>query len=204
MTCTEGREPSGLAMESLSRFLGDIRRYPPAKSQMPDLLSDYNEFQKRYEAESDRAVAILAAAYLDSFLENYLRSTLVESKTTDKLFVGFGPLATFSGKSDVAFSIGLFPEHTHNDLGIVRKIRNAFAHDHVLTSFNDSPIRDYCANLSCAVGHKRSDGTLRKTHGAKSQYLNSVFWILIHMETEMQRKPRLQIPKFRFEEVVDE
>ena len=26
MTCTEGREPSGLAMESLSRVLGDVRR----------------------------------------------------------------------------------------------------------------------------------------------------------------------------------
>ena len=28
MTCTEGREPSGLAMENLSRVLGDVRRYP--------------------------------------------------------------------------------------------------------------------------------------------------------------------------------
>jgi len=28
MTCTEGREPSGLAMVSLSRVLGDVRRYP--------------------------------------------------------------------------------------------------------------------------------------------------------------------------------
>ena len=27
MTCTEGREPSGLAMVSLSRVLGDVRRY---------------------------------------------------------------------------------------------------------------------------------------------------------------------------------
>lgn len=28
MTSTEGREPSGLAMVSLSRVLGDVRRYP--------------------------------------------------------------------------------------------------------------------------------------------------------------------------------
>ena len=28
MTCTEGRELSGLAMASLSRVLGDVRRYP--------------------------------------------------------------------------------------------------------------------------------------------------------------------------------
>ncbi|TWT64942.1 hypothetical protein Pan14r_54440 [Crateriforma conspicua] len=27
MTCTEGREPSGLAMVSLSRVLGDVRCY---------------------------------------------------------------------------------------------------------------------------------------------------------------------------------
>jgi hypothetical protein len=27
MTSTEGREPSGLAVESLSRVLGDVRRY---------------------------------------------------------------------------------------------------------------------------------------------------------------------------------
>lgn len=27
MTSTEGREPSGLAMDTLSRVLGDVRRY---------------------------------------------------------------------------------------------------------------------------------------------------------------------------------
>lgn len=30
MTCTEGREPSGLAMVNLLRVLGDVRRYPNA------------------------------------------------------------------------------------------------------------------------------------------------------------------------------
>ena len=28
MTCTEGREPSGLEMVNLPRVLGDVRRYP--------------------------------------------------------------------------------------------------------------------------------------------------------------------------------
>ncbi len=29
MTFTEGREPTGLAMENLSRVLGDVQRSPP-------------------------------------------------------------------------------------------------------------------------------------------------------------------------------
>ncbi|TWU51523.1 hypothetical protein Poly59_31150 [Rubripirellula reticaptiva] len=34
MTCTEGREPSGLAKVSLSRVLGDVRRYRNDASQL--------------------------------------------------------------------------------------------------------------------------------------------------------------------------
>ena len=171
---------------------------------MPPSITAYNEFQSRYEGESERAVAILAAAYLESFLESYLKATFVDFQTIDNLFSGYGPLATFSSKTDIAFAIGLFPEHTYRDLGLIRKVRNSFAHDLQPLSFEDSPISDYCSNLSGAVGRERSDGSIRKVDGAKAQYLDAVFWSFQHMQTEMERKPRLKIPQFRFMEVVED
>jgi hypothetical protein len=57
----------------------------------------YQEFQKAYEGESDRSVAILASSYLENYLEEYLAKKFVDDKSVSNLFEGYGPLWTATG-----------------------------------------------------------------------------------------------------------
>ena len=78
-----------------------------------------------------------------------------------------------------------------------------FAHEAESLSFETNRIKDLCSNLWPAEGIPKSDGTKRITEGSKSQFLNSVFWCFLHIETELQRTSKLVIPKFHFMEVVE-
>ena len=160
----------------------------------------YHQFQESYSKESDRSVAILAAAYLEHCLEEYLRLRLVDDPSVKDLFSGFAPIATFSAKIDIAFAVGLLPPHIREDLRRIKKIRNLFAHDLDSLTFDAGPVRDICDKFSWP----RSDGTRRKAPTARAQFLNAVFWCLLHIYTERDRTSRLPLPKFHFEEVVED
>jgi DNA-binding MltR family transcriptional regulator len=87
--------------------------------------------------ESDRACAVLGLATIDAFLESSLRAVMV-SDAPDELFEGTAPCATLSGKIELAFSLGIVSQEERRDLGLLRKIRNDFAHavDHELSFAN--------------------------------------------------------------------
>lgn len=159
----------------------------------------YNDFQQFYANESDRSVAILAATYLEQCLEEYLLLRLVDHPSVRALFAGFAPLATFSGKIEVAFAIGLLPVNVRDDLRRIKKIRNLFAHELEPLAFDSPQIRDLCG----AFFWPRSDGTKALAKTPRTQYLNAVFWCLLHVYTERDRTSRLLIPRFHFEEVVE-
>jgi DNA-binding MltR family transcriptional regulator len=165
-------------------------------------LGSYGEFQKAYEKESDRSVAILASSYLEKYLEEYIAKKLVDDKAVAKLFEGFGPLSTFNAKIEFAFAIGLLPRHVYTDLRTIRKVRNLFAHEPDSSDFLTDSIKDLCATLWRLP---RSDGSERKEQKPRSQFLFSVFLALFHMENiERTHVSRLTIPRFHFEEVVEE
>jgi DNA-binding MltR family transcriptional regulator len=167
-------------------------------------VSDYNDFQQHYKDESDRSAALLASSFLENCLEQLIREKLANHPIKDGLFRGFGPLATFSARSDIALLLGLIPEHIYSDLKIIRKIRNEFAHTPRPLSFGEGQIKDLAANLIPAKGIQRSDGTMRTMAGGRSQFFSAVTWILIHIETQRERISPLEILQLRFEEVVDE
>ena len=69
-------------------------------------LSKYNDFQSKYENESDRSVVILASSYLEAYLEQYLKEKLADDVIKEKVFSGYAPLSTFSAKNDIALLLG--------------------------------------------------------------------------------------------------
>jgi len=167
-------------------------------------LDDHNDFSKQYDGESDRASAILASSFLDNCLENFLKEKLADHKIKDNLFKGYGPLSSFSARTDIALLLGLIPEHIYQDLKIIRKIRNEFAHSTEQISFSKGKIKDFVSNLQLAKGYPRSDGSLRVINGARQQFLSAISWALIHIETERDRTVQLKITKVRFEEAIDD
>jgi DNA-binding MltR family transcriptional regulator len=96
-----------------------------------------------YSDESDRAAALLIASFLESGLSDGLKRSLVEDDSVTRLFQAYGPLATLSGKIDIAFAVGLLTTEIKADLHLIRKIRNHFAHHPDLTDFTEAPVRDW-------------------------------------------------------------
>jgi hypothetical protein len=120
----------------------EIKRSEIRGSIMPDLSK-----------ESDRAVGVLAAAFVEEELDAYVRRQFIRSDKSyldmaDSLFKGRGPLATFSTKIDMGWLLGLYGEHARKQLHTIREIRNAFAHKATAGSFEAQPARDYVPNLT--------------------------------------------------------
>ena len=167
-------------------------------------LSGYNEFQSKYKNESDRSVIILAASYLDAYLEQCLRDKLADDPIKDKVFSGYAPLSTFSAKNDISLLLGLLTKRVHKDINTIRKIRNICAHEPESISFSTNQVKDLCSNLWPAEGIPVSDGTKNISKETRDQYLSAIFWCLVHIDTENKRTTKLTIPKFHFMEDLSE
>ena len=163
------------------------------------MFESYQEFQKHYEGESDRSVAILAASFVEQMLEGYIRKKLVDSPAVAKLFDGYAPLTTFAAKIDMTFALGLAPTHVHDDLRTIKKLRNIFAHEADALRFDSPRVSDICSNF-----HKvqRSDGSHWELTSGKTKYLNAVYFCIMSVEVVSSRTSRLSVAKFRMEEVV--
>ena len=102
-------------------------------------LEEFIDFRKSLIQESDRGCALMAAAFIEDKLEKLLESYFIENeKVCKQLLKANGALATFSSKIDLTFLLGLIPKNVFNDLHILRKIRNEFAHTASEISFKKS------------------------------------------------------------------
>lgn len=125
------------------------RRPDPTVEQLDDSF-----FKFQLEQESDRACAVLGAAHLDFLLGKAIENNLpnVQDVADGLLRNPKAPLATFSARIDLAYALGIIDNDTRDDLNNIREIRNDFAHQVQVHSFDDDDrIRDKCMNLSRAV-----------------------------------------------------
>jgi hypothetical protein len=109
---------------------------------------EYEPFRVVVREETDRAAAILGAAYLDSLLEQLLRDYFIQDAVVEELLGTDRPLCNFSARIDASFALGLVSTAVHRDLHFVRKIRNKFAHKIEVHTFEESPFRDLCAEFA--------------------------------------------------------
>ncbi|HEY0327726.1 MAG TPA: hypothetical protein VGC77_01400 [Rhodopseudomonas sp.] len=95
----------------------------------------------------ERAIAIVGATFLDSSLEHSLVNFMVDDEKETKKLMGLdGAIGTFSNRVTAAYCLGLIPKTVRDDLRIVGKIRNRFAHQ-LEASFDQNPIRGWCLLL---------------------------------------------------------
>ena len=153
----------------------------------------WNSIVDSYRQESDRAAAILAAAFADEFLKECIQSFLIDDASIKKLFEGYSSLSSFSARIDVAYALGLMTQSVQRDLNLVRKVRNHFAHHPSDTSFDISPVRDYCSNLSTAQESVRDDITFKKATPRK-QYLSAIGLAIVETHNIRVKKNKLTIP----------
>lgn len=111
----------------------------------------YNDFVDRFHSETDRAAAVLAGGYLDSFLQDALRSVLVPCTRVDSLFATQGPLGSLASKISLTCALGLATDELARDMDLVRKIRNHFAHHIWEATFEIAPVSDWCKQIRGVV-----------------------------------------------------
>lgn len=102
---------------------------------------------EEFQGESDRIVAIVGGAYLDQLLTSLLQSVFIGEADAEGLLSEIGPLGSNGSRCKLAYCLGLIRKHQRDDLALVAKIRNKFAHVHTSLSFDDVPINDLCKNL---------------------------------------------------------
>jgi DNA-binding MltR family transcriptional regulator len=142
--------------------------------------------EKSAGKDIDRTMAITQAAHLELILMVLLKSHMRRNRITDKLFEDFGPLSSFSAKIDCAYALRLINEKTRQDLTCVRKIRNKFAHSMVPLSFADSPIREWCKNLSTISQYKENEYTPRE------RYRKAIYDICDHIVESVAKVPEVE------------
>jgi DNA-binding MltR family transcriptional regulator len=114
-------------------------------------LRDANRERKivdKINEADDRSAAILAEALLEDRLTKAILARLREDKVVvGEMFKGYGPLASFKAKIDLAFLMGLIEPPFHSYLHIIREIRNRFAHHLEAYDFDVPMIKDRCSRL---------------------------------------------------------
>lgn len=121
------------------------------------------EFRRRLTPETDRGAALSVRAYLEHRLGQLLRATLVQNpKVHKELFEGNGPMATFSNRIKVAYSIGLLSAAEMRDLNLIRAVANDFAHEPEDISFAHPHVVSRCSHLSGASLYRDAQNGARR------------------------------------------
>jgi len=111
-------------------------------------LFDWNKIIDSFHEESDRGAAVLVGGFVENYLGVYLQSLVVDPKVADDLFQAVGPLSSFSQRIAVARAFGFISKGDYDDLNLIRRIRNHFAHHPLEVSFSASPVAQLATRLS--------------------------------------------------------
>lgn len=162
--------------------------------QLSDELNATNRILFEFSKEDDRAAAILVAAEMDrvvlSILSNYL---LNSTKESSPLLERDGPMEAFGSRIELAYRLGLLPPVFHNDLQMIRRIRNAFAHSPTGLSFDSPKVRKHVDKL--VHGIQESQALIEKlSEEQKNDFFNprSIFRL-----TASMLLPRLVLLQFQ-------
>ncbi|SFW74482.1 MltR family transcriptional regulator [Luteibacter sp. UNCMF366Tsu5.1] len=112
-------------------------------------LSELNRFLRRAKDQDDRALVLSLGAFLEDTLGRLLMAYFRDCKATKDLVEGFNaPLGTFSARIKAGYAFGLLTIEQYKDLDLLRKVRNAFAHDWKGVDLDRPDIKDMVRELS--------------------------------------------------------
>ncbi|MES9855091.1 MAG: MltR family transcriptional regulator [Sedimenticola sp.] len=108
------------------------------------------EYSRNLMKESDRGCVIFSSELLNDSLKSLLVAYYRKDKDNNivkKLFSPYSPLSTFESKISICFASYLISTDMYSLLQNIRKMRNKFAHEKGLITFDDSKVRDIYFNL---------------------------------------------------------
>lgn len=114
-----------------------------------EVLDNLNRFLALIGEQDDYAMILSLATFLEDTLGRLLLNYFRDCKATRELVEGFNaPLGTFSSRIKAGYAFGLVTEEQYRDLEILRKVRNAFAHNWEGVTLTRPDIKSMVGQLS--------------------------------------------------------
>ncbi|AEJ01072.1 hypothetical protein Nit79A3_1228 [Nitrosomonas sp. Is79A3] len=131
------------------------------------------------EKDTDRSVAIVAAALVDDVLKELLARKLLPHKDKENcIFSKPGsPIGSFSSRINAAYQLGLISSLMYRDLQLLRKIRNEFAHEPFALSFDDPSIKSKVIELDKKSDYINRNSEARHNIGGKGTRIDFIFLV---------------------------
>lgn len=122
-------------------------------SASPVEITDWDEILEEVHQTSDRTAAIVLASWVERSLEQSIVKMLPrhDDELVSKLLERDGALGSFYAKIHLGFALGLYDESVVENLDIIRKVRNAFAHAAIAIHFETQEIIDQVTKLHVTV-----------------------------------------------------
>ncbi|WP_204137890.1 MltR family transcriptional regulator [Halomicronema sp. CCY15110] len=94
-----------------------------------------------YEHDNDREIVIIGCAYIESLIKAILRESLVQDEKELNLLLdeAQGALPGLVQRARILYLMGIFPKIIFNDIKLVARVRNHFAHN-VSATFDDESV----------------------------------------------------------------
>ena len=108
------------------------------------------DMEREFYGENDRACGILLGEWLNWILEGTIRSLLrpdLPNVLAKRLFEFDGSVGTLASKIDLGFALSIYGRQTNHDLGLIRLIRNEFAHCRLPLRFEAPEVKAVCDHL---------------------------------------------------------
>jgi hypothetical protein len=104
-------------------------------------VSAKDDIKEFYDDSPHRGPGIALPTILENRVTEMLKFAMRRDAAIEKeLFRGSGALGDFGVKIQLAYMLGLIAKETYSDLDILRRIRNDFAHNVKIKSFDDESI----------------------------------------------------------------
>ena len=105
---------------------------------------------------SDRVLAIVGTSVLEGLLDEIIPRYLIADEAEQTVLLGQrGALAGFANKVRLAYLLGMFSEAVFRDVLAIAKVRNHFAHDTAVASFEHVKVRTLCLGLKSPLAFSR-------------------------------------------------
>jgi DNA-binding MltR family transcriptional regulator len=92
--------------------------------------------------------ALIAGAYLDKAVITLLTSFFISGSTANEICdENKGVLRDSASRAKIAYVLGLIPKDAYQNLVVIARVRNMFAHSHAMIDFDDERIISLCDSL---------------------------------------------------------
>lgn len=114
-----------------------------------------------FNREGDLPTVLIGVSYLEQCLVLLLSSKMIDSSVVEKLLSPDGALGTLQAKADAAYCLMFLGKGSYQDVSLLGRIRNSFAHTHFRLGFESPAIAPLCDSLSTPQMPVRGpDGTI--------------------------------------------